>query len=118
MDVRTSRYHNVAILSVNGRLDALSTPLLTQTIQEQIAAGTIFLVADLQKVDYLSSAGIKTLLKGTQQVRRQGGDLRIASPRAQVKFVLHLAGVESVIKIYSHVVRATVSFLPGAVRGA
>jgi anti-sigma B factor antagonist len=99
MDIRTRHYNNVAILAVNGRLDSASSPLLAQAIQEQIGAGYHCLVVDLKKVDFLSSAGIKILIPAAQKTRRMGGDFRLANARAHVKYMLNLAGVDTVIKV-------------------
>jgi anti-sigma B factor antagonist len=115
MDIRTRHYNDVAILSVNGRLDAVSAPQLLQAIHEQIDAAYFRLVVDLKKVDFLNSAGIKTLVQGAQLVRQQGGDFRIANAQTQVKFVLNLAGIDTVIKVYSNVVGATASYFPGPI---
>lgn len=117
MTIRVRHYQNVAILAVDGRIDALSAPDLAQAIKEQTAVGCHRLVVDLRSVDYLNSAGIKALAQGAQQARQQGGDLRIANARAHVKFVLHLAGVDSIIKLYANVVAATASYFPGPIPG-
>ena len=113
MDIRTRHYNDVAILSVNGRLDSASSPQLSQTISEQMEAGFHRLVIDLKRVDFLSSAGIKAMILGVQHSRRQGGDMRIANAQAQVKYVLNLTGVDSVIKVFPNVVGATASYFPG-----
>lgn len=113
MKIRTRHYNNVAILALNGRLDAATTPKLSRAIDEQITVGYGRLVLDLKKVDYLDNTGIKALVQAAQLTRRQGGDFRIANARAQVKYVLNLAGVDSVIKVYPNVVGATASYFPG-----
>lgn len=110
MEIRTRHYNNVVILSVNGRLDAATAPQLQQAIDEQTYNR---LVVDLKQVDYMSSAGIKVLVQATQKMRQQGGDFRIANARAHVKYVLHLAGIHTIIKMYTNVVSATASFFPG-----
>jgi anti-anti-sigma factor len=115
MDIYTRHYNDVAILSVNGRLDSANAPQLLQAVNEQVAAGYARLVVDLKKVAFLNSAGIKTLVLGTQLAQRQGGDFRLANAHAQVKFVLNLAGVDSVMKVYPNVVSATASYFPSPV---
>jgi anti-anti-sigma factor len=115
MDIRTRHYNDVAILSVNGRLDAVSAPGLLQAIHEQIDATYVRLVVDLKKVEFLNSAGIKMLVQGAQLARQRGGDFRIANAQTQVKFVLNLAGVDTVIKVYPNVVGATASYFPGPI---
>lgn len=117
MDIRTRHYNDVAILSITGRLDAAAVPHFSQTIAEQIAAGYFRLVVDLKKVNFLSSAGIKAMMQGVHHARQQGGDFRIANAQAQVRHVLNLAGVDSVIKLYPNVVGATASYFPGPLAG-
>lgn len=117
MDIRTRHYNDVAILSVSGRLDSVSTSDFSQVVNEQVAAGYSRLVADLKKVDFLTSAGVKGLVQAAQLTRQRGGDFRLANAQAQVKYVLNLAGVDSVIKLYPNVVGATASYFPGPVPG-
>ena len=113
MNIHTRHYNDVAILSIHGRLDAAAAPRFSQTIAEQMAAGYFRLVIDLKKVDFLSSAGIKAMMMGVQRTRQQGGDFRIANAQGQVRHVLNLAGVDTVIKVYPNVVGATASYFPG-----
>jgi anti-anti-sigma factor len=113
MDIRTRYYNDVAILSVTGRIDADSVSQFSDAIAEQVATGYQRLVIDLKKVDFLGSAGIKAMLLAVQDTRRRGGDFRIANAQAQVKRVLLLAGVDTVIKLFPNVVGATASYFPG-----
>ena len=115
MDIRTRHYNDVAILALDGRVDSISASQLLEAIHDQISANYVRLVVDLKKVDFLNSAGVKALIQGVQLTRQQGGDFKIANAQAQVKFVLNLAGVDSVIKVYSSVVGATASYFPGPV---
>lgn len=117
MDIRTRHFHDVAILSLDGHLDSASAPQLVEAIDEQVDAGYVRLVVDLQKVDFLNSSGIKIMIQGAQVTRQQGGDFRIAHAHAQVRYVLHLAGVDTLIQMFPHVVGATVSYFPGPLPG-
>ncbi len=105
MELRTRHY--------NDRLDAATAPSFLQAVRGQVEDGYGRLVIDLKKVDFLSSAGIKALLQTVHLSRQQGGDMRLANARGRVKYVLNLAGVDSIIKLYPNVVSATASFFPG-----
>ena len=52
MELRTRYFNDVAILSVNGRLDAVTAPQLTQLATEQMDAGYGRLVIDLKNVKF------------------------------------------------------------------
>ncbi|WP_420645021.1 STAS domain-containing protein [Candidatus Leptofilum sp.] len=118
MELRTRYYNDIAIFSLNGRLDAATVPSFLQAVQGQVDDGYGRLVIDLKKVDFLSSAGIKVLVQTAQLSRQQGGDIRLANARGRVKYVLNLAGVDSIIKVYPNVVSATASFFPGPLPSA
>lgn len=113
MELRTRHYNDIAIFSVNGRLDGTTAADFLQAVQGQVNEGYGRLVIDLKKVDFLSSAGIKALVQTVQISRRQGGDMRLANARGRVKYILNLAGVDSIIKLYPNVVSATASYFPG-----
>ncbi|MDJ0755396.1 MAG: STAS domain-containing protein [Ardenticatenaceae bacterium] len=117
MEIHTRHYNDVVILSVTGRLDSETAPQLLQTIGEQITAGVIRLVCDLNKVTHLTNGGAKALVEAVRLTQKEGGDFRLAHVQVQVKYVLNLTGVDGMIKIYSNVVGATASYFPGPVPG-
>ncbi len=49
-------------VALTGRLDAVSAPELDKELQEALQ-GITMLTVDLEGVDYISSAGLRTLLK-------------------------------------------------------
>lgn len=106
-------YNDVAILSPAGRLDSFTAAQFAETMAGQLEAGYARQVIDLKKIDFLNSSGIKALLAGAQEARRQGGDVRIANAQPRVKQVLALAGMDDVVKLYPNVVGATASYFPG-----
>lgn len=110
MKIRMKQYNDVTILFAAGTLDALTAPALTKAFEEQIAAGHARLVADLKKVDYTSSAGVRVLIRALQASRRHGGDLRLSAVQPHVNTVLELTGVTTILKIYPNVVAATASY--------
>ena len=50
---------------------------------------------DLGGVEYMSSAGLREMVRVLKRVKRSGGDLRIANPSDRVKEVLELAGLDT-----------------------
>jgi anti-sigma B factor antagonist len=73
--------HGVCVLAVNGELDALTAPLLSDCLCEQVAASPAHLIVDLQKVCFLGSSGLNCLLNARELVQRV--------PRTR----LHIAGL-------------------------
>ena len=72
--------------------------------------GRNYIVLDLGGVEYMSSAGLREMVRVLKRVKRSGGDLRIANPSERVREVLELAGLDTIFEIYSTQVEAVGSF--------
>ena len=59
------------ILALEGRLDTTASPELEKLLKESLD-GITLLVFDLEKLDYISSAGLRVLLAAQKAMNRQG----------------------------------------------
>jgi anti-anti-sigma factor len=101
MDIQSKQANEVTILSLNGSIDALTAPMITEYIQGLVAKGNIKLVADFSGVDYTSSAGLRVLLGAIKETRAQGGDMRLAGVQPDVLKVLNLSGFTNILKMFT-----------------
>lgn len=58
-------------LSLTGRLDTVSAPLLESSLEPSIE-GKTSLIFDLAGLEYISSAGLRVLLSAQKRMNRQG----------------------------------------------
>ena len=58
-------------LALEGRLDTTTSPELEKLLKESLD-GITLLVFDLEKLDYISSAGLRVLLAAQKAMNRQG----------------------------------------------
>lgn len=98
------------VVSVTGSVDALTAPELAKTLSEQVQAGRANLVVDLMEVEFMSSAGLRTLLGAVKEARSYGGDLRIASSNPGVDKVLKMSGFHTIAKVFTSQAEAIASF--------
>lgn len=110
MKTEVKRENDVSIVSVSGSVDALTAPDLARAIVDEIAEGQVRLVIDLIDVEFMSSAGLRTLLGGVKESRSQGGDLRIASTNPGVDKVLKMSGFQNIAKVFTSPTDAVASF--------
>jgi len=80
------------IVSLEGRIDGMTTPLLNTTFQEQINAGLRKIAVDLGKVHYISSVGLRVFLILQKQLSRVSGKLVLRNPSQEVMQVFDLSG--------------------------
>jgi anti-anti-sigma factor len=116
----------VVILHLAGRLDALTQQKLLDTARSEQAAGTRYLLVDLQNVEMIASAGLAALHNMYKLFTPQGevdtwekekhGELykssyfKLAGASANVYYVLNIAGFLHNIPIYPGLEEALKSF--------
>lgn len=89
------------ILRIDGRLDAASAPVLDRKIDTLIAEDRIRLLLDFSRVDYLSSAGMRSLLAASKKLKAKHGMLILFSVVDDVEEIIKMAGFEKILRICS-----------------
>jgi len=110
MKTEVKHKENITSVAVSGSVDALTAPDLARAIVDQIAEGHVYLVVDLTGVEFMSSAGLRTLLGAVKESRSQGGDLRIASTNPGIDKVLKMSGFNNIAKVFTSNADAVASF--------
>jgi anti-sigma B factor antagonist len=110
MKTEVKHEENITTVAVSGSVDALTAPDLARAIVDEIAEGNVYLVIDLTSVEFMSSAGLRTLLGALKESRSQGGDLRIASTNPGIDKVLKMSGFNNIAKVFTSNADAVASF--------
>jgi len=97
--VSHSTEDGLAVLSIEGYLDAHTAPEFEQAIEDQIAQGNVKIIVDCGKLDYISSAGLGVFMGFVEEVREKGGDIKICSLIPKVRQVFELLGFEQLYHI-------------------
>ena len=110
MKIEVKHEKDVTIVAVNGSVDALTAPDLARAIVDEIAKGRANLVVDLTGVEFMSSAGLRTLIGAVKESRSQGGDLRIASTNPGIDKVLKMSGLHNIARVFTSEADAVAGF--------
>jgi anti-anti-sigma factor len=89
----------VAVVAPVGRIDANTSGDLERTLFRRLAAGETRMVIDMSGIDYVSSAGLRVLLRAANTVREKRGRLVLCSLGRSVREVFDLAGLMPVFTI-------------------
>jgi anti-anti-sigma factor len=103
MEIAKRKEKDVLVVSLKGRLDAVTSPVLEKDLMESIGGGERIMVVDLGDLDYISSAGLRTILASTKRLKEKQGRLLLASLKSVVKEVFEISGFSSIIPIYDSV---------------
>ncbi len=91
--------NNVPILTVEGRLDTLSSPDLDKAIAPLLAQEN-HLVINFSKCTYLSSSGLRSLISISKKIgSRENGQFVLADVSVEVAHVLEMAGLQSMFTV-------------------
>jgi anti-anti-sigma factor len=110
MDITVKPGDGATVVEIRGSVDGLTADELLATLDREVDAGHVRLVADLSGLEYTSSAGLRALLGTVKRARSRGGDLRLAAVQAPVHKVLELAGFTGILKLFDDVPAAVASF--------
>lgn len=82
-------------IAVGGRLDTTTSPQLEAQLDLN---GITDLTFDMKELDYVSSAGLRLLLKAQKQMNTQG-DMRLVNVNDIVMEVFEVTGFSSILKV-------------------
>jgi anti-anti-sigma factor len=93
MQVTTQRHGSVTVVAMQGSLDVITSPEAEKVLQEHLDHGDKSFVLDLSKLDFVSSAGIRTFLSFLKRAKAVGGTVRFAGLIKPVRQVFDIAGL-------------------------
>lgn len=106
MEIRTKQEVNATIVTITGRLDAVTAPEYEKQVHELIDGGAVRFVVDFEALDYISSAGLRGLLVTAKLLKAKGGKVRFANVKGTVKEVFDISGFGSIFQMDESVAAA------------
>jgi anti-anti-sigma factor len=89
------------IIHVIGNLNhELCTKILDDAISERIKAGRHHFVFNLERTTYLDSTGISIFIHCLCDVQANQGSIYIIAEDTHVREVLHMVGIDRLVKVY------------------
>ena len=101
---------NIAVLSLDGYVDSATSLNMDEAIDSILSQGVYCVVVDLTKVGYISSAGWGVFISKIKDIRENGGGLKIAGMRPDVRDVFDLLGFGHIIEAHESVDEAVGAF--------
>ena len=88
-----------AVFAVEGRLDTVTAPELEASLQESMD-GVTELTLDLEKLEYISSAGLRVLLSAQKIMNRQG-EMKLLHVQETIMEIFEVTGFSDILTIES-----------------
>jgi anti-sigma B factor antagonist len=97
MQIKYTKDESKLIVAPEGRIDTLSAPEFEKEFGE-LLGGVSELVLDMTNVDYVSSAGLRVILK-VQKVMFRQGEMKIIHVNDIVMEVFEITGFSNILNI-------------------
>lgn len=93
MDCTITEKFGITWVKLKGRLDSLSSPQVQKQLDSLVLGGQRRLVADLQELVYISSAGVRLFIAVQKQLKKVDGEIILFGLSENVARVLSSGGV-------------------------
>ena len=97
MNINTEKNGNELTISIEGRLDTITSPELENIVRSALT-GISSLVLDFSKLQYISSAGLRVVLAAQKSMNRQG-KMTVRNVNADVHEVFDITGFSDILTI-------------------
>ncbi len=97
MTIKSKKDAGKLTLTVTGRLDTSTAPELEETLKESYG-GVTELVFDFEKLEYISSAGLRLLLSAQKTMNKQGS-MKVINVGEEIMEIFEITGFSDILTI-------------------
>ena len=101
MEIIETKQDEILIFKLKGRLDSKTSPDFEKKIFDAIEDGSNSMIVNFEELDYISSAGLRVVLKATKNLKRSDGSFVLWSMKDYVKEVFEISGFDTFLPIVS-----------------
>lgn len=99
MKVEISQTDNQVMVSIEGRLDTVTSSEFEKTVSPYFTTPAIELVLDCAAMEYISSAGLRVVLMAHKSITAKGGKFIIRNLNNEVRSVFDMTGFSRILTI-------------------
>jgi anti-anti-sigma factor len=110
MNITEREEKGVSVFTLEGRIDSQGAISLDAALQAAVSAGKHKMVLDMAEVNYISSAGLRTLADVSTKNAEKGGDLKLVALQRKVLRVFRIIGFDKLFAIYDTLEAAIADF--------
>jgi anti-anti-sigma factor len=100
MEINSRKEKNIPVVSVKGRIDAVTAPEFEKNMSDLISKGENNLIINFADLEYISSAGLRSILATAKKLKAEGGKMLFAGLQGPVEEVFKISGFYSIFSIF------------------
>lgn len=98
MEYAFKKEGNALTAALEGRLDTTAAPGLQDALKAQLE-GTEALTLDLEKLDYISSAGLRVLIFAQKEMKKKQGSMKLVHVNEIIMEIFEVTGFSDILTI-------------------
>ena len=98
MNITKTENDEKITVSIEGRLDKISSPTLDEELKKEVAKKKD-IVIDCTKLEYISSAGLRILVACEKELKANGKSLQVINVNPDVMSILQVTGFVYILNI-------------------
>ncbi|MBR3051263.1 MAG: STAS domain-containing protein [Selenomonadaceae bacterium] len=99
IDFKNTTHNDWKVISIIGRLDTVTAADAEQNLKTVLQENDKVAI-DMTSLDYISSAGLRVLLRLAKQAKRVKKNFVLFGASGMIKEVLEASGMDMLVKIY------------------
>lgn len=103
MNITVSQKDDLMIITVTGRLDLAGSMELDEWTNDTFISPKGDVTMDFSQLDYISSAGLRTMLNMSKLMKKHSCEFSICSAPDHIREVLEISGFDSFIPLFTSV---------------
>ena len=100
MDIIVKDTDGIKVIMVDGELDTNAAPLVEKELNQLMEQGANKIILSGEKMDFISSTGLRVLLATAQRLKESNGELRVCSLNADVMDVFDISGFSTILMVF------------------
>jgi anti-anti-sigma factor len=100
MEINVKKEKNAIVVAVKGRMDAVTAPEFEKNLSDLIAKGENAVLVNLGELEYISSAGLRSILSIAKKLKEKQGKILFTGLKGPVEEVFKISGFYSIFKIF------------------
>ena len=106
MKISAKEVQGCLVVAAEGRLDISNSGQFEKECLEWIEKGHNMLVFDFSLLEYISSAGLRSILSAAKKAAGAGGSLSLCGLNGLVEEVVTVSGFDNIMTVYADVPQA------------
>jgi anti-sigma B factor antagonist len=100
MEITVDEVGDIRVVRIAGNLDTQTSPVTEEQLTQLIEDGATKILLDFEKLNYISSSGLRVLLVAHKRLEGNSGQVRICNPNTMVREVFDTSGFSEIFSVY------------------